>query len=604
MPPSELLTTWQPWQTVRTYALPVIGLALWALMTVISISALIIINLRYNTKKPTPKSSSLPYEQAPGVSILRPLKGVDINLKENLASTFRLNYPKFEVLFSVASDQDPAIQVVKDLKEEYPHVDATMIIGDVSVGVNPKINNMIRSYEASKYEIIWILDSNVIVYPDSLGRSVDLLMLPRVGLVHHLPVATNPVGFGSYLEAAFLNTVHAKMYIVINKVAVASCIVGKSNLFRKKSLNPVGGLLKFGRFMSEDNIIGNTIWNQRLRHMMTNDVASQPLGKVSMEDYFLRRARWTRIRKYTVVGATLFEPFSESIINGLLSANALNFFFGVPPVPYFIVHMLLWFITDYIIAAIVSPGNTDNFLYFTAAWLLREVSALPVYLYACAGSTVEWRGALFRLKNDGTVEQAPDALQMESTKAKLNGSNATNGNLRDEAFAHPLVTYLRSIRLLAFGIMASVLFGIAYVTDMLSFIFFLGNRGRLGLIPPKSEDELPAEDSSGRSNVVHDSGAEADRTPSVVKAEPEDGALYKHVAGFITGRTYAGRAVSLSDVWHSMFVKIGLASSFKEDDGVSPTQTPAALRKNSGTFQEDSGLSKKKRSTRKTPKDE
>ncbi|KAI8854150.1 glycosyl transferase family 21-domain-containing protein [Chytridium lagenaria] len=287
---------------IRLYAIPVIGLILWLVMSCISTASVIIIIWRYS-RPPQPKSSNMKTSEVPGVSVLRPLKGVDENLKDNLASCFRLNYPKFELLFSVASDKDPAIEVVRELKEEFPNVDATMIIGDVNVG----------------YEIIWILDSNVIVDKDSMGRSVDLLMLPRVGLVHHLPIGTRPVAFGSV------------MYVVINKVAVASCIVGKSNLFWKWTLNGVGGVHKFGRFMSEDNIIGNYIWNQRLRHMMTSDVAYQPLGKLSLEDYFTRRARWTRIRKYTVVGATLFEPFTESVVNAIFSAYSLNFSLVYPP---------------------------------------------------------------------------------------------------------------------------------------------------------------------------------------------------------------------------------------------------------------------------------
>jgi ceramide glucosyltransferase len=53
-------------------------------------------------------------------------------LKENLASSFRLDYPNYEIIFSVASETDPAVQVVKELKEEYPDVDAKLIVGMMS----------------------------------------------------------------------------------------------------------------------------------------------------------------------------------------------------------------------------------------------------------------------------------------------------------------------------------------------------------------------------------------------------------------------------------------------------------------------------------------
>ncbi|KAJ3117733.1 hypothetical protein HDU96_005863 [Phlyctochytrium bullatum] len=541
---------------VGSYALPVLSLVLFCVMTFISIASLIIIPLRYS-RPPAPKSSRKSADEVPGVSILRPLKGVDANLKENLESSFRLDYPKFEILFSVASETDPAIQVVADLKEKYPHVDATMIIGDVNVGVNPKINNLVRSYNTAKYDIIWILDSNVMVKPHSLGRSVDLLLLPRVGLVHHIPIGVRPQGFGSVVEGIYLNTAHAKMYITINKLGVASCVVGKSNLFRKSSLEPVGGLVKFGRFMSEDNIIGHCIFSQRLRHMMTGDIAYQPLGALSLQDYFQRRARWTRIRKYTVVGATLFEPFTESLVNTFTSAYALHFFLGTNPVLHFCLQMLAWFATDYILCRVMAPETCKSLPLFAVAWLTREVTALPVYLYACAGSTVDWRGTLFRLKSDGTVEQAPAALQ----PTKRGGGHGGNGHApgassatlsvevqRDDVYLHPLVTYARSMRMLALSATAALLFGLAYIAEMVRYPFLrlVGGHERLGA--PGGPDPL-----------------------------------WIHVAGLMTGRSYGGRGLAVVDVWHAMFVAIGFASAGRSgEEAPSPKVGVGRVRREDG----------------------
>ena len=63
------------------------------------------------------------------MSIIRPLKGLDANLFENLESTFTQDYPKFEVLLSMADEHDQALSVVKDLISRYPRVDASIIIG-------------------------------------------------------------------------------------------------------------------------------------------------------------------------------------------------------------------------------------------------------------------------------------------------------------------------------------------------------------------------------------------------------------------------------------------------------------------------------------------
>ena len=60
-----------------------------------------------------------PSSAKPGVSILRPLKGLDPNLYENLRSAFEQDYPDIEIIFSVADDKDPALRVVNELIDRF-----------------------------------------------------------------------------------------------------------------------------------------------------------------------------------------------------------------------------------------------------------------------------------------------------------------------------------------------------------------------------------------------------------------------------------------------------------------------------------------------------
>ncbi|KAL7321078.1 Ceramide glucosyltransferase [Mucor circinelloides] len=411
-------SSWSAW-TIVNYVL----VTWYCFMFGLSLFGQYIGQSRYNNQ-PKPKSSKLSTSEAEGVSIIRPLKGVDLELEANLRSSFIQNYPKFEVIFSVASAKDPAIKIVEKLRKEYQHVDSRLIVGDHPVGINPKINNMLESYKTAKYDILWVLDSNVHVDRDTLGRSVDQLMLPGIGLVHHLPIAVQPANYAAEIEQTFLDTNHAKMYLAINGVGIASCVMGKSNLYRRSDLDRVGGLEKFGKYMAEDNIIGEALWHQGLRHRMSADVACQALGPISIGGYCARRARWVRLRKYIVTAATLVEPITESIVCGIMGAFGFYNVFNIPMPIFFAVHWTWWFINDCVLyRTLVSASSLHTldaqkplpFLHFLRAWISREVLALPLYLYAMAGTRISWRDQEYRCISDGTAVAIPNNKNSSST---------------------------------------------------------------------------------------------------------------------------------------------------------------------------------------------
>ncbi|EIW64263.1 glycosyltransferase family 21 protein [Trametes versicolor FP-101664 SS1] len=392
---------------------------------------------RYRLRPRSPLASA-PASSVPGVSILRPLKGLDTNLYENLESTFTQEYNNYEIFFCVDDEDDQALSVVRDLMTKYPSVNAHIAIRNgATVGVNPKVNNLMTAYNQTAHDILWVLDSNVMVDPGTLARSVDILNPPpdapnpprrRIGVVHHVPYAwVTKDSSGSRVEEAFLNTNHAKMYIAINTVAVDSCVVGKSCLYRKSDLDRVDGSLKpvphadaggcqpgerglaaFGRFLAEDNMIASALWHELgLRHDLSCDVAKNAVGNMSLMDYVARRIRWVRVRKRMVLAATLAEPFTESVLAGVLAAIGLRYLTGVSPWLFLPVHFLVWLFVDMdVFASLASHPVPANMRWqFLAAWAARELIALPIWFMAIVGSEVEWRGKRYEVMENGEVRR-------------------------------------------------------------------------------------------------------------------------------------------------------------------------------------------------------
>ena len=366
---------------------------------------------------------------------------------------------------------------------------------------------MSRAYREAKGDIVWIIDCNVWVDTSVAGRLVDLLcgFEPnrrgcKYKFVHQLPLgvdlskpsndeseylvnrglagqlrdeqspSTNTF-LGGRLDEMFLSTSHAKFYTAISTVAVAPCIVGKSNMFRRSHLNAVTasnsyrdpGIDYFSENICEDHLIGDLLWKRPVpesvrvqaeqegrlsslssRHyvpmskwgnhgLLSHSYAIQPMHSFSLKSYLARRTRWLRVRKFTVLLATLVEPGTESFLCsahgafGLTTLPWCNETLGIPRTwSAFCLLWLLsvcgWCLVDSKVWSMLQESGTISpteevpgwikrrqrrgWREWIFAWVCRETFALPIWLWAVLGGlTVSWRGRRFWVGMDLKVHE-------------------------------------------------------------------------------------------------------------------------------------------------------------------------------------------------------
>lgn len=407
-----------------TWLLSLVGFVWWAVMVCIACYGFVEIVLKYSSRKGTPPGVRLDGEGSvvdsvvlEGVTILRPIKGVDPEMELCLQSALLQKYPKnkLQILFCVESAHDPGVPIIRSLIARYKEdVDVQLLIDDDDYGSNhsgpnPKINNLTKGFQSAKFDIVWVLDSNVWVSPGTLLRSVHALKHSidngrstsrPVKLVHHIPLANavkNPSSvsnLGAQLDEMFLHTSHAKFYAFFNKASFAPCVNGKSNMYRISDLdlsvqaiargeNRIinnsshiakeaqqyrakrgDGIRFFARYIGEDNMIGIALWDFG-RTGMTGDVVVQPIGGSvanSILDYVDRRVRWLRVRKYMVLAATLVEPTTESLVLGVFGAYGISnmWFGGEYKWRLLLLHEIIWCCVDYIQSHILYTYAADD----------------------------------------------------------------------------------------------------------------------------------------------------------------------------------------------------------------------------------------------------
>jgi ceramide glucosyltransferase len=346
----------------------------------------------------TPPHLDAPFSLYP-VSILKPLKGDERGqLKENLEGFFKLDYPKFELIFSVAQYTDPARRVVETLMTQYPKVRARLIIGAVDVGPNPKVNNLVKSYESAKYDHLLISDSNVRVSSQYLKRVVAHLD-NGVGIITAVVSGRNPKGFGGYLEAMYLNTFYAR-FMLICQAMKQPCVVGKSMMLSRKAANRFGGIRTLGQFLAEDYMAGIAMEKLGLRSVIMADPIHQEIGEYSVKDFWNRHVRWGRLRKAQALVPFLVEPLFGALISGMLGALVMNTWFHLPMAAVLLFHLLIWGFSDLLLVR--KMGSTLK-VPVALAWFARELCALPLWLHVASGNTVLWRGRTLQLQAGGMI---------------------------------------------------------------------------------------------------------------------------------------------------------------------------------------------------------
>lgn len=322
---------------------------------------------------------------------------MEAGLALNLESFFHLDYPQYEIVFSVSEENDPAISVIQELIRIYPEVDASLMVGETILGINPKINNLNRSYEIAKYDRILISDSNVRVGPDYLQRLAPHLT-DDVGIATAVVMGTNAQSMGGELEATYLNTFYAR-WMHLSAVFGFPAVVGKTMFFKKNTLKRMGGLKTLSRYIAEDYMAGVAVQRLGLKVSIVNDPIPQFIGKYSLGAFWARHVRWGRIRKSMAPLAFGIEPIFGALVSGVLGGVALWQITGISPVIFFVLHLMIWGMCDTILMIKLRQWTPKSIL----SWCLRECLALPLWIHTLVGNTVEWRGRRYKLLAGGIL---------------------------------------------------------------------------------------------------------------------------------------------------------------------------------------------------------
>ena len=337
----------------------------------------------FRLRRYTPAAGSDP---EPPVTLLRPVCGIDNFAAETLGSSFRLDYPLYEIIFCVASEDDPVLPLLHDLIDDYPEIPARVLIGDNRISQNPKLNNVIKGWDAARHQWIVMADSNVLMPPDYIRR---LLARWRsdTGAVCSMPIAARPHNFWAELECAFLNTLQARYQYASESLGFGFA-QGKTMLFRRDLVEQAGGIRTLAAEDAEDAATTKMVRSAGLNVHLVDRPFEQPLGRRTAAQVWSRQLRWARLRRVTFRWLFLPEILVGSAPPALAAAIAVSGY-GMSVVAAVSLVVAGSIASEMALAACAGWHRSWR---MPVALLIRDMLLPALWIGALIGSEFDWRG--------------------------------------------------------------------------------------------------------------------------------------------------------------------------------------------------------------------
>lgn len=348
------------------------------------------------------KVPGIPVENFPPVTLLKPLCGMEPNLRQNIGSFFDQEYPTFEIIFGAHSQDDPALAVVEAVRQEFPFVPVKIVISGEPTQANAKICSMRKMYAAARYDYLIISDSDVDVQPNYIREVVAPLLNPKVGMVTCLYRGATRGGLWSRLEALGMSVEMTSGVLVSDLLEQMEFALGPTMAIRREVLDSVGGFEVLGDYCADDYVLGQRVANTGREVVLSTHVIDHVVVNRSMYASFLHQIRWMKSTRFSRPAGHLASVLSFAMPFGLLGL-ATSIALGRPMLGLGFVGAAL--LNRVLMAMVAGCGAVRDQQALRFCWLypLRDLMGFGFWVCSFLGNTIVWRGQRYRLEVGGLM---------------------------------------------------------------------------------------------------------------------------------------------------------------------------------------------------------
>lgn len=344
-------------------------------------------------------AAQLPRPEGVGITVFKPLKGLEATTRECLESFLTQDWRPCQVLFGVRDQDDPVVPLLRELQRTHAGPEIDIVFCPQLLGLNPKISSLRQMEERARYDLMVIADADVKVGPDFLSRVAAAFKDPEVGLVS-CPYRSGPAQtLGAQLEALTIAADFIPSVATAHYVEGIRFALGAAMALTRRALLASGGFAPLADYLADDFQLGRRVAAAGLQLRLLPYVVETQTPMMSFKDYLAHQLRWART--YRVCRPKGYLAYG--ITHALVFSLALG---GVTGAPLWVLALILATMALRMTLAVCSerfcllghlPGNSF--------WLLPLKDLLSFALWALSflGSRVTWGHRSYLVNREGKL---------------------------------------------------------------------------------------------------------------------------------------------------------------------------------------------------------
>ena len=251
----------------------------------------------------------------------------------------------------------------------------------------------------------WIIsDSDVEVTPSYIREVIAPFADPNVGMATCLYRGVPTGGLWSRLEALGMSVEMTAGVVCAEVLEGMKFALGPTMAGRRDAIERTGGMAPLLDYCADDYILGNAVSELGYRVLISDYVVNHIVlnrsfsSSVAHQTRWMKSTRFSRPKGHLGTVLTFAMPFGLlSLLGGLLMQNAAA---GLAVLAFA-------YLNRVILSIATGWGVVRDRRSLTFAWLfpLRDLMGFFFWLASYSGTTVVWRGELYRLSYGGKMER-------------------------------------------------------------------------------------------------------------------------------------------------------------------------------------------------------